>query len=311
MTCQKPVWYYALDVQYYVPVEGNIYVSDMCIYHDGKVVIQTAAQVLTRAGLQSVAHRHSLDKHHAGLAAARGSLASRTGCSRTRSRWTLRSAARRASCRCRRATAHRALAKVPAHRAAADAAGHRRLFAGLASHIACSGVGVAGFDVLLAGAAYTAGFCGGGSPIDPAAIRALEQAQADTKAALDAQLRATQQVYNSLNSFASQVRDLAENQALINAGVRDQLQTANQRTTVAFNQGSAALQAAVHALPTHTANRFAQLSQYQISTNLLVSRTRKISGRSPPARPPISRRPSYTTNISYQLSNQTEQLRGR
>lgn len=311
VTCQKPVWYYALDVQYYVPVEGNIYVSDMCIYHDGKVVNQTAAQVLTRAGLQSVAHRHSLDKHHT-LASLQREAASR----RTHRLLedevevdvTIGGAPRimQVSPRHR---AHRALAKFQRTGQRPTLQGIGDFFAGLASHIACSGVGVAGFDVLLAGAAYTAGFCGGGSPIDPAAIRALEQAQADTKAALDAQLRATQQVYNSLNSFASQVRDLAENQALINAGVQDQLQTANQRTTVAFNQGSAALQA-VSTLSTYTANRFAQLNQYQISTNLLVQQnSENIRALASSTSADIAAAFSYTTNISYQLSNQTEQLR--
>ncbi len=309
--CQKPVWYYALDVKYYAPVDGKIYVSDMCIYHDGKVVNQTVSEILTRAGLQSVAHTATVQEHHA-LAALQREAHQRhraalladevdvtethTGAPRVKHITPLQKMHRALS-------AYQRSGRRPTLQSIGD------FFSGLAAHVACSGVGVAGFDILLSGAAYTAGFCGGGSPIDPATIRALQQAQADTKAALDAQLVATRNVYNALNTFASQVRDLAENQALINAGVQDQLQTANERTTVAFAQGAAALQG-VATLSTYAANRFAQLTQSQARTlDLVAANSNLIADVAASASADIKAAFAYTTNISYQLSNQTEALR--
>ncbi len=310
--CQKPVWYYALDVQYYVPADGQIYVSDMCVYHDGRVVNQTISQILTRAGLQSVAHAASVQKHHALAALQREAAAHRRHSALLSDEVEVGETAS-GTPRIMRVTplhrAHRALATYQRTGRRPTLQGIGDFFAGLGAHIACSGVGVAGFDVLLQAAAYTGGFCGGGSPIDDATIRALRQAQADTKAALDAQLQATRNVYNTINSFASQVRDLAENQALINAGVQDQLLTVNERTTVAFQQGAVAL-STVGTLSTYVGNRFAQLNSAQVRTLELVVETATEVGRlAESTSADIKSAFAYTTNISYQLSNQTELLR--
>ncbi len=305
--CTPPEWWYTLELMYYVPRDGRLFLSDMCIYHDLGVANQTSAEVIGRTNLPAAVQSATLEFHEEMVRTHESRLLKRV-LDGEETGFDIHEDLK---------TGHLSLRRKK------DPRLQFSFGSGIVSGLswgACIGAGMSGFmpgpKGALAGlavgiAAQQAGICSGPSYPSADIINAIQGGINQLKGALNDQLAAQRQVFSQINSIFSLIDEQNQNQRLINANFQDQIDNVEEKVNLVYQQNGATMEA-VRQLSGMMANKMAVLLDGQVvlgntlyNTNLAIS---YLSGNTSASIQDLNWRFQNATVFLY---NQTVNLRER
>jgi hypothetical protein len=269
--CTPPEWWYTLELMYYVPRDGRIFLSDMCIHHDLGTNNQTSAEVVGRTNLPASVQAATLQFHEEMVRTHESRLLKRildgeeTGFD-IHEDFT---------------TGHLSLRRK---KGAQLQFGWGNLGSALSWGV-CMGAGISGFmpgpkgaiaGLAVGMAAQQAGICNGPSYPSADTLNAIQGSLTQLKGALNDQLAAQRQVFGQINSIFKIIDEQNQNQRLINANFQDQIDNVEEKVNLVYQQNGATMEA-VRQLSGMMANKMSVLIDGQVrlgttlyNTNLAI-----------------------------------------
>lgn len=263
--CTPPEWWYTLELMYYVPRDGRLFMSDMCIYHDLGAGNQTASDVVGRTNLPASVQSATLQFHDEMVHTHEARLLKRvldgdeTGFEIHEDFETGRLGLRRKK-------------DVELQFSFGSA-----LVSGL-SWGACIGAGISGFFPGKTGAlaglalgigAQQAGLCSGPSYPSSDIINSIQGSITQLKSDLADQLAEQRKMLTQIQGVFRLIEENNQNQRLINANFQDQIDNVEQKVNLVYQQNGATMEA-VRQLTGMVFNKMSVLvdGQYQLGVTL-------------------------------------------